>query len=610
MSIWSGHGSVRKRGAVLALFTFALSLAAPSVALAATPVVSGFSPKSGPIGTSVIVSGSGFTGATGVAFNGVAATFSNVGANSLTAVVPIGASSGTVSVTTPGGTGSSGAAFTVTIGIKLSKPAVPPTGSVAVSGSGFSPNVAVELYLNSTAQTPVVADSKGVFLNATLTVPVGTPPGKSWITAIDHRTGSSSQQSFLVRTDWPMFRDGPRRRGFQSTERILSRETVPDLELAWTSKVGNLGTYSSPVVAGGMVYIGAVDKSLYAFRTGCATGGDSCSPVWRGITTDAVSSTPAVAGNVVYVGSNDGMVYAFAINCATGGKSCQPLWKGNVGDQVYASPVVADGVVYVLPVTGRVHAFAVGCGTGGATCSPLWRGPVPPGAANPSYASPAVANGHVYVGTGDGKMSIYNVGCGSGGATCNATFSWTVTGAIQSSPAVADGQLYFGSSGGNLYAARLDCLGSCGFGLITYPTSSGIGFSSPAVAGSVVYIGDSGGALYAFPAHCEQGLCTEIWRAETVAQISSSPAVANGVVYVGSDNFLVYAFATNCSTGGGRCAPIWERLLVDRAYGSPAVADGVLYATSVNGLYAFDLAGQNIPSAPHRPDPRTLWSGH
>src|SRR5260370_40711144 len=49
--------------------------------------------------------GQGLTGTTSVTFNGVAATSFNVGADTfMTAVVPSGATTGPVAVTTPGGT--------------------------------------------------------------------------------------------------------------------------------------------------------------------------------------------------------------------------------------------------------------------------------------------------------------------------------------------------------------------------------------------------------------------------------------------------------------------------------------------------------------------------
>jgi hypothetical protein len=81
------------------------------------PSVSGFSPTAGPVGTSVTITGSGFTDTTDVAFNG-----SSVGAGNftvqtdtqITATVPVGATSGPISVTAGGTTAVSAASFAVT----------------------------------------------------------------------------------------------------------------------------------------------------------------------------------------------------------------------------------------------------------------------------------------------------------------------------------------------------------------------------------------------------------------------------------------------------------------------------------------------------------------
>ena len=71
------------------------------------PVVASFDPVSGAAGTSVTIGGSNFTGATNVAFSGVAATFSNLTDTSISASVPVGALTGPISVSTPDGIGSS-----------------------------------------------------------------------------------------------------------------------------------------------------------------------------------------------------------------------------------------------------------------------------------------------------------------------------------------------------------------------------------------------------------------------------------------------------------------------------------------------------------------------
>ena len=78
------------------------------------PVVVLFNPIIGPVGTSVAITGTNFTGATEVKFNGVSAMFTVNSETKITTTVPTGATTGPVSVTKPSGTATSSIDFTVT----------------------------------------------------------------------------------------------------------------------------------------------------------------------------------------------------------------------------------------------------------------------------------------------------------------------------------------------------------------------------------------------------------------------------------------------------------------------------------------------------------------
>ena len=101
--------------AVAGLAAGALSLVPGVARAAAGPVVTGVSPSSGPVagGTTVTITGTGFTGATGVDFGSAAASSVTVnGDTSITATAPATAIAGPVdvTVTTPAGTSAAGAA--------------------------------------------------------------------------------------------------------------------------------------------------------------------------------------------------------------------------------------------------------------------------------------------------------------------------------------------------------------------------------------------------------------------------------------------------------------------------------------------------------------------
>jgi hypothetical protein len=73
------------------------------------PTITTFSPSSACInsGATITITGTNFTGATNVSFNGISATYSVVSTTQITATLPNAASTGTITVTTPSGTGTS-----------------------------------------------------------------------------------------------------------------------------------------------------------------------------------------------------------------------------------------------------------------------------------------------------------------------------------------------------------------------------------------------------------------------------------------------------------------------------------------------------------------------
>ncbi|HSY19722.1 MAG TPA: DNA/RNA non-specific endonuclease [Candidatus Acidoferrales bacterium] len=77
------------------------------------PVILTFSPTSGAAGTNVVITGTNFSAATAVTFNGAPAVYTVNSSNQITATVPANAGSGFISVTTPSGTAVSTNSFTV-----------------------------------------------------------------------------------------------------------------------------------------------------------------------------------------------------------------------------------------------------------------------------------------------------------------------------------------------------------------------------------------------------------------------------------------------------------------------------------------------------------------
>jgi outer membrane protein assembly factor BamB len=118
----------------------------------------------------------------------------------------------------------------------------------------------------------------------------------------------------------------------------------------WTIAAGNIGDFSSPGVANGVVYVGGVNGWLYAFDA--VTGASVFSVPTRypgSFSSHKISSSPAVANGVVYVADIFGNLFAF--NAATGDQ----LWAGHA-DTCDSSPAVANGVVYFTAGKG-LYAF-------------------------------------------------------------------------------------------------------------------------------------------------------------------------------------------------------------------------------------------------------------
>ncbi len=114
------------------------------------PTIASFTPGSGPVGTSVTITGANLTGATAVSFGGTpVATFSVTSPTTMTATVPAGAGAGPITVTTPGGTGTSPTPFVVShprrVSLTLSRRRAAGTVTAVDGFSKCAANVRVSL---------------------------------------------------------------------------------------------------------------------------------------------------------------------------------------------------------------------------------------------------------------------------------------------------------------------------------------------------------------------------------------------------------------------------------------------------------------------------------
>ena len=146
------------------------------------PSITSLSPSSGPVGTSVTITGTNFAptqGTSTVTFNGVAAIATGWSLTSIVATVPSGAANGSV-VVTVAGTASSGFSFAVAPSITSLSPTSGGGGTtITITGTSFGPNQGTStVTFNGTASTPT---SWGASL-ITVPVPSGATSGNVVVT--------------------------------------------------------------------------------------------------------------------------------------------------------------------------------------------------------------------------------------------------------------------------------------------------------------------------------------------------------------------------------------------------------------------------------------------
>jgi uncharacterized repeat protein (TIGR01451 family) len=119
----------------------------------------------GKVGQTIEILGQGLTGTTKVSFNGISATFRVVSDTYLTATLPVGAKTGFVKVTTPGGVLSSNRKFLVlptilsfdpTSGAVGTSVTITGTGLIQAQGVGFGDTIPAQFTVNSDSQITAI----------------------------------------------------------------------------------------------------------------------------------------------------------------------------------------------------------------------------------------------------------------------------------------------------------------------------------------------------------------------------------------------------------------------------------------------------------------------
>ena len=252
--------------------------------------------------------------------------------------------------------------------------------------------------------------------------------------------------------EWTMLMGGPQRQGRTEPAAALQ---MKDLRLAWRFSV-HATVSASPVVAGGLLFVGAENGNLYAIDL------KSRRLQWIFHARAGIASTPAVAdGRLVFL-ARDGSLHALdaasgapAWTFRTQGESLfsahgmygQPLEPEPVQDpwDLYlSSPLIHDGRVYIGSSDQRVYALELRSGklawafrTGGMV-----------------HSSPALAGANIVVGSWDG--AVYALDAASGAEKwryqTQTEQKHSIMFGIQASPSVDGDTVFIGSRDGYFHA--------------------------------------------------------------------------------------------------------------------------------------------------------------
>ena len=165
-------------------------------------------------------------------------------------------------------------------------------------------------------------------------------------------------------------------------------------ELIWQVEVNN--PFAPQTVANGVVYTAFWEWNVESYIL-LALNADTGQLMWRYPVEGNVFASPLVAGGIVYVGAEGGFIYA--IEAATG----DLLWRYHAGGRYVSSPVVAGGAVFVGNDSDSVHALDAANG------ELIWRY----GTGGEVYGSPLVSHGVTYASSSDGNVYALDAASGA-----------------------------------------------------------------------------------------------------------------------------------------------------------------------------------------------------
>jgi outer membrane protein assembly factor BamB len=372
--------------------------------------------------------------------------------------------------------------------------------------------------------------------------------------------------------DWTRWKFDAANTGVNPYETRLGPGNVRGLRRTWFRDQCCVGT---PLVAGGMVYVSAIEPGLEG--PGAVTALDAATGETRWSTPTGSPEGPAglvLAGGrlLASLGFEAAGNPMLALDAATG----RVLWSLEGGTYFYGPPNVAGGVVYATGGDNKVWALDA------ATGRVRWRSYVTRTTA--ATGPVAVAGGLAYVaGGGDGILLAKDVD--------NGVNRWKAfpgrdgaLGGLRGAPSVRNGRVLVTTDGGSVLAYRaagcapaLTCepLWVRQLGDSPYETTPGLGETTVFVGGL--------GRLYALDAATGRPRWSGLVEFTGDESAVTAPVVAHGVVYATTVDNRAYAFSSaGCSAT--TCRPLWSAEINPEEYSTASrplsVSGGAVYASA------------------------------
>ncbi|MCC6737691.1 MAG: PQQ-like beta-propeller repeat protein [Planctomycetia bacterium] len=362
---------------------------------------------------------------------------------------------------------------------------------------------------------------------------------------------------------WPCFRGGEARVGSDGSE-------VPGkVAVLWKARNerDRARVMGSPAVAGGRVYVGADNDTLFCYDA--EKGG---APAWEFGARYEVFSSPAVADGRVYVGEGlhvheDARLYC--LDAATGRK----LWEFRTTGHVESSPAVSGGLVFFGAGGDGLYALDAATGAKKWQVKGLH-----------VDSAPLVTGGLVIVGSGYGETAIGAWKAESGEQAWRTKVPASAWGAPAAGPkgiVVGIGNGNFGETLPNAKAELL-CLSPADGSVVWRTPLKNAAMAAAAVANGNVYLGNRGGEFGCF----EGATGKKLWEAGCGRAVVSSAAVSPNAVVWGCDGGHLHA----ADPGTGKV--LWNLPLGHdgvssdlRIVSSPAISGGRIFVGSNNNWF-------------------------